>query len=85
MLKDKNGKQVMQIRYKGYIIAESRGHGKALKGAKRTATIQIREPVNEDIFLIKKIVRFRAGDQDQKEKAIARAKQYVESMLEKQP
>jgi len=59
-----------------YSIRESRGHGKACNGAKKTSTIQVIEPNGDGYFLVKQF-RFKGGDFDSKRKAINKAKTWI--------
>jgi hypothetical protein len=61
-------------------IEESKRHGKACAGYKRTSTIQVREfPIGVDYYLLKKQFRFTVGDSDSRAKAVAKAQEYVDS------
>lgn len=48
--------------YKGYEIALSNSAGgKAGRGHNVTATVQVREPFNDESYLLKKQIRFKTG------------------------
>ncbi len=69
--------------YKGYVIrqADSAG-GKAGRGHNKTSTIQVREPM-PDGYLLKKSFRWRVADRNSLNKAIEKAKKYVDDSLSK--
>jgi len=75
------------IHYKGYEIAESIGHGKAVKGTKRTATIQVRQPAYQDKahkerrgYYLRAQVRFNVGDREGRKQAIEKAKAKADTL-----
>jgi hypothetical protein len=67
------------MRYKGYDIAQSVGHGKARKGRKKTATIQVREPAKGGYF-VKKQYRFIVGLPVSRSKAITQAMAFIDRL-----
>lgn len=69
--------------YRGYIIADSRGHGKAVKGAKKVTTIQVREPLKEG-YLLKAQIRYKVGDIVGRVKAVEYAKAFVDRLLNRE-
>jgi hypothetical protein len=71
------------IPYKGYVIAEAKPQGgKAGKGHNRTSTIQVREPLQGDNFLLLKQIRYTTVSKESKEGAILTAKQYIDTVPE---
>jgi hypothetical protein len=67
------------MRYKGYDIAQSEGHGKAGKGRKKTATIQVREPAKDGYF-VRKQYRFIIGLPAQRSEAITKAMAFIDRL-----
>lgn len=68
------------MEYKGYTIVESERHGKAVKGTKKTTSIQVREPMGNG-YLLKKQISYPIHDYDKKQKAIEKAKKYVDEQV----
>ena len=69
------------IPYKGYVIAEANERGgKAGRGQNRTSTIQVREPLQGDNYLLKKQVRYTTVSSASKEGAIRTAKEYIDTL-----
>jgi hypothetical protein len=69
------------MEYKGYIIAESRGSGKACRGLKKTSTIQVQD-YSQTLsgFQLKKQFQFKVSDLVDKNRAIHRAKKFIDSL-----
>lgn len=67
------------MKYKGYNIVESSGHGKACKGLKKSSSIQVRESL-PDGYLLKKQFRFTIGDSGGWARAINAAQEYVDAL-----
>lgn len=63
-----------------YKIQVSRGHGKACRGMKKTATIQVIEPLPTGC-LVKKQFQFKVGDFLSKKKAIEKAEVWIKNEL----
>jgi hypothetical protein len=70
----------MQSKKKEYKIQTSRGHGKACRGMKKTATIQVIEPHPSGYF-VKKQFRFTVRDPYSKKKAIEKAEDWIKNEL----
>lgn len=71
----------MNQQYKGFTIAISKGHGKAVKGTKSTATIQVQDHNTiKDGYLLLKQISFPVGDSEKKQKAIDKAKEYIDTL-----
>jgi hypothetical protein len=66
-------------KYRGYLIMESSGGGKAGKGRNRTASIQVSEPAPHGC-LVKKHFRYNVGDGESKGKAIEKAYSYIDDL-----
>lgn len=66
--------------YGGYHIVESTGHGKTVKGDKKTSSIQVRTKPTEHGYFLKAEVRFTVDKFMAKEKAIARAKRHIDEL-----
>jgi len=67
------------MKYKGYIIAESKPTGgKAGKGHNKSATIQVRECTNGGFFLYKQF-RYVFSDLQSKNGAIIKAMSFVDT------
>lgn len=78
-----NLKQPLQVlkkimTYKGFEIVESSRHGKAVKGQKIKSSIQVREPMGSDGYLLKKQIPFTAKDSIKKQMALDKAKKWVD-------
>lgn len=70
------------MNYKGYEIVESTGHGKNVKGYKKTSTIQVREPCPTGLgYYLKAQIRFTVGEDEEKKQAIQKAKSKVDALL----
>lgn len=68
--------------YKGFYIVESARHGKACKGLKKTSSIQIRNSYDLDgSYILMKQIRFIIGDQKSKERAIVKAKEFIDKLI----
>lgn len=67
--------------YRGYMIEES---GSYTKVDKKTTTIQVKEPLGES-FVVRKKIKFYLKSVDGKERAINRAKQFVDDALGRKP
>lgn len=65
------------MEYRGYVIEES---GSYTKVDKKTTTIQVKEPLGES-FIVRKKIKFFVKDLTGKERAIKRAKQFVDDTL----
>jgi hypothetical protein len=61
-----------------YKIQVSRGHGKACRGLKKTATIQVIEPLPAG-YLVKKQFQFKVGDLLSKKKATEKAEDWIKN------
>ena len=66
--------------YKVVKIQESKGHGKAGKGLKKTSTIQVVEVLNEG-FLLMKQFRFKVEDSASRLRAEEYAEEYVKELI----
>jgi hypothetical protein len=72
----------MKMDYKGYIIAQSKGHGKSVKGTKEIASIQVQDHNTVRFgYLILKYFSFKVNDNDRKEKAIEKAKKFIDDLI----
>lgn len=60
------------------IIAESRGHGKACAGQKRTATIQVQSHCGKGYQILKQF-RFTVSDAQSRARALLRAERFIET------
>lgn len=60
-------------------VIQSRGHGKACRGMKRTATFQVIEP-SGDGYLVKKQFRFTIGDDASRGKALRKAEEFAKGV-----
>ena len=71
----------LPMRYSGYVIADSdRRGGKAGRGRNKTATVQVREPLSADRYLLRKEFRYTvAAEKLDREAAIAKAKGWIEA------
>ncbi len=72
------------IKYKGLEIRESVGHGKAVKGTKATATMQVIRRAEHDAggYMMVHQVRFKVDCPPCKEQAIEKAKNWVDKLME---
>ena len=61
-------------------IRESTGHGKAVKGTKKTSTIQVREEYGGGAYMLVKQFRFKVGDRASRAKALEKAECFVTDM-----
>jgi hypothetical protein len=68
------------MHYKGYEIVESSGHGKNVKGYKKTTTNQVRKPCPTGYYL-KAQIRFIVGEDKERIRAIQKAKSKVDALL----
>lgn len=75
------------MKYKGYQINESKGHGKTVRGGKRTSTIRVEDhgkskyvTPGKDFLLIKQF-RFTVGSKISRDRAIQKAKEYIDKEL----
>jgi hypothetical protein len=69
------------IEYNGYVIAEANARGgKAGRGHNRTSTIQVRQPLQGDNYLLKKQIRYTTVSKESKAGAILTAKQYIDGL-----
>lgn len=64
------------MEYKGFEIRQSHGHGKCVAGMKRTATIQIQQPIKggNGSYYLRGQVSFKVDEPGAREKAIEKAK-----------
>lgn len=68
--------------YKGFSIAESTRHGKAVKGNKKMTTIQVRDHSGcEDGYFLIKQIKYPYGDLLKRTKAIEDAKKFIDELL----
>lgn len=67
-------------------IAESTGHGKAVRGTKKTSTIQVRNygQWGDGSYLLEKEFRFTVGDEESRAKAVEKAEEYVNDKVKAQ-
>ena len=68
------------MKYKGYEIVPSDRPGKAVRGYKKTNTIQVRSPFNADSYMLEKEFKYKADDILAKELAVKKAKQWVDKI-----
>jgi hypothetical protein len=71
------------MKYKGYDIVLSSGGGKAGKGFNKTATVQVHEPFNAESYLLRKQIRYTVGDRASLEKAMQKARTFVDELVVK--
>lgn len=69
------------MKYRGYEIAGSRGHGKNTKGNKRTSTIQVHQSLRDGYILLKEF-RFSAASISAQNEAVSKAKAHVDGLIE---
>lgn len=69
------------MEYKGYTIIESSGHGKVVKGMKKTSSIQIRQEGTPGYYLLLNQITFPVNDVQKKEQAFEKAKKYIDKKL----
>ena len=69
------------IQYKGFKIRESRGHGKAVKGTKETATIQVIRSDGGSAYFMLHQVRFKVDCPPCQDEAVKKAKEWVDKMV----
>lgn len=76
----------MRTEYKGFslVVSGSRG-GKAGRSRAKTGTVQVREPAGNGYFWLMKQIRFSIGDTQSLDKAVAKAKKYVDELKAKAP
>lgn len=65
------------MHYKYFNIEESTRHGKAVKGQKKTSSIQIQQPFGEG-YLLRKTISFPAHDCEKRKEAIEKAKKLID-------
>ncbi len=63
--------------YKGYTIIPSSNHGSTVKGAKKTNSIQVRQPCGNG-YLLKKSFSYPIADNDKKDLAIQKAIMFID-------
>jgi hypothetical protein len=61
-------------------IIESQGHGKCVKGGKRTSTVQVQDHCLEVGYLLLKQFRFTVGNSESRDKAWLKASVFAESV-----
>jgi hypothetical protein len=71
------------MKYKGYDICLSKGGGKAGKGFNKTGTVQVHEPFNSESYLLKKQIRYSVGDPTSLDKAMQKARAFVDDLVVK--
>lgn len=64
--------------YRGKMLYESDGHGKAVKGQKATSSVQVRDYIRPGEYLLLKSISFKVGDTEARNRAIEKAKKYVD-------
>jgi hypothetical protein len=64
------------MEYKGYTIVETKGYQKV---ARKTSTIQVREPLGES-FILRKKIKFLVESLERRDRAIKRAKQFIDDI-----
>lgn len=75
------------MKYRGYEINQSKGHGKSVVGTKKTATMRVEDHgvskavIPGESYLMLKQYSFTVGNQASKELAIARCKGYIDAMV----
>lgn len=67
----------LPFEYKGYIIAGAQNSGSSCKGYNKTSSVQVQKPSGKGYLLLKKI-SYILHDPVSKEKAIEKAKAYVD-------
>lgn len=67
--------------YRGKVIFESDGHGKASKGAKKSSSMQVRDNVPGG-YLLLKTVSFKVGDEIGRLNAILKCRRYIDEDFE---
>lgn len=68
------------MKYKGYIIYETKSGGKAGKLYNKYASIQVREPFGEG-YLMKKNFLYQKNASFEKENAIEKAKFFIDNLI----
>lgn len=71
------------MEYKGYLIEESHRHGKCVKGEKKTSSIQVNLPFGNGSYLNRKNFSFPVDDLIKREKAIEKAKKFIDEEINK--
>lgn len=67
--------------YKGFEINDAnRKGGKAGNGHNVTSTVQVRKPINARAFLLEKSFRFSLIEPGGREKAVTKAKEFVDKI-----
>ncbi len=61
----------------GMQIWESDGHGKTVKGAKKTSSIQVREYIGPSGYLLLKTINYPIGNKEKRNAAIQKARDYI--------
>lgn len=72
---------MVEILYKGYTICRSSGGGKAGKGHNKTASVQVRQSLGPDSYLLKKQFRFTVGNDGSFDRAFTKAVHYIDNEL----
>lgn len=69
------------IEYKGFTIANTKGHGKNISGARKTMSIEIREEAGPDGYLVKKHFSVPVNDEVKIKAAIEKCKKLIDEGL----
>jgi hypothetical protein len=71
--------------YKGFVLCESKRHGKCVKGRKKTTSIQIRDVRNVfDGYFLKKQISYPVGNIEKRDESIEKAKDFVDAIIDKE-
>ncbi len=69
------------ISYKGFIITNTKGHGKCVSGQRKTMSIEIRENAGNDGYLVKKHFSVPINDEIKINAAIEKCKKLIDDGL----
>lgn len=71
------------MKYKGYEITPSTRPGKAVRGYKKTNTMQIRRNLNFTHYILEKEIRYEANNKQAEKGALEKAKLWVDETQHK--
>jgi hypothetical protein len=69
------------MNYKGFKIVQSNSRGgKAGRGCNKTATIQVHEDFNATSYLMIKQITFTVGNEESRQKAVQKARDFIDKL-----
>ena len=72
---------MISILYKGFVITNTKGHGKSVSGQRKTMSIEIREDAGSGGYLVKKHFSVSINDEPKINAAIEKCKKLIDDGL----